>query len=286
MGCIEGTLPLGAGATFCRRGARPLRRSRPDDGRRREAHGQRVAHELPPAARLPRPVHERERLGARRGDRILSVFKEADCRVAWLVTSDADGARTFLGPLARQFLTYIDPDRTAVRGMGLDRLPALVWLKTDLTIGGAAEGWEPAEWKTISDNLAEMMSWKGPLIPDRGDPRRVRWHTCCGVDPSRFSVAQSARNGRVRTTEKAVGGAVKPQCPAGRRVRAACRKPSGTRAHVSDGQVGLSAPRRSSRHRSTPEGRPRSRSTRELSHPRLGRRTTRSPPTLPTTPTT
>jgi len=104
------------------------------------------------------------------GDRILSVFKEADCRVAWLVTSDAEGARTFLGPLARRFLTYIDPDRVAVKGMGVDHLPALVWLKTDLTIGGAAEGWEPAEWKSISDNLAEVMSWKGPLIPERGDP--------------------------------------------------------------------------------------------------------------------
>ena len=103
-------------------------------------------------------------------DRILAVFREADCRVAWLVTSDAEGARTFLGPLSRRFLTYVDPDRTAVRGMGLDRLPGLVWLKTDITIGGAAEGWEPGEWKRVCDELAEVMSWKGPLIPERGDP--------------------------------------------------------------------------------------------------------------------
>jgi len=103
-------------------------------------------------------------------DRILAVFAEADCRVAWLVTSDAEGARTFLGPLARRFLTYVDPDRTAVKGMGLEHLPALVWLKTDITIGGAAEGWDPAEWKAVTDNLAEVMSWKGPLIPERGDP--------------------------------------------------------------------------------------------------------------------
>ncbi|HMK10791.1 MAG TPA: hypothetical protein VK461_04380 [Acidimicrobiales bacterium] len=103
-------------------------------------------------------------------DRIMAVFAEADCRVAWLVTSDAEGARTFLGPLGRRFLTYVDPDRTAVKGMGLEHLPALVWLKTDITIGGAAEGWEPAEWRNVCDKLAEVMSWKGPLIPERGDP--------------------------------------------------------------------------------------------------------------------
>ena len=104
------------------------------------------------------------------GERVLSVFSEADCRVAWLATADAEGARTFLGPLSREYLTFADPDRAAVRGMGLERLPALVWLKTDLTIGGAAEGWEPAEWKAICDKLAEVMSWKGPLIPERTDP--------------------------------------------------------------------------------------------------------------------
>ena len=103
-------------------------------------------------------------------DRILTTFSQADCRVAWLVASDAEGARTFLGPLSRTFLTFADPDRVAVKGMGLEHLPALIWLKTDVTLGGAAEGWDPAEWKAICDNLAEVMSWKGPLIPERGDP--------------------------------------------------------------------------------------------------------------------
>ena len=62
------------------------------------------------------------------------------------------------------------PTAVAVKGMGLERLPALVWLKTDLTIGGAAEGWDPHEWKALCDKLAEVMSWKGPLIPERDDP--------------------------------------------------------------------------------------------------------------------
>jgi hypothetical protein len=103
-------------------------------------------------------------------NRIMAVFSEADCRMAWLVASDGDGARTFLGPLSRRFLTFADPDRTAINAMSLQRLPALIWLKTDLTIGGAAEGWDPAEWKAVCDDLAEVMSWKPPQIPERSDP--------------------------------------------------------------------------------------------------------------------
>ena len=54
----------------------PTSCSRRSTARRgRSASGSR----LPPAARLPRPVHERERVGARRGDRILTVFTAADC---------------------------------------------------------------------------------------------------------------------------------------------------------------------------------------------------------------
>jgi hypothetical protein len=103
-------------------------------------------------------------------NRIMAVFSEADCRMAWLVASDAEGARTFLGPLSRQFLTFADPDRAAIKAMQLERLPALVWVKTDLTIGGAAEGWDPAEWRAVCDSLAEVMSWKAPQIPERTDP--------------------------------------------------------------------------------------------------------------------
>ena len=103
-------------------------------------------------------------------DRILSVFSRP---TAVSRGSSPPTRRALARSSARwrgTFLTFTDPDRAAVKGMGLDRLPALVWLKTDLTLGGAAEGWEPAEWKSISDNLAEVMSWKGPLIPERGDP--------------------------------------------------------------------------------------------------------------------
>jgi hypothetical protein len=103
-------------------------------------------------------------------DRILQNFREADCRVGWLVTSDADDARAFLGPLADRWLTLLDPDRSVVKGLGLERLPALVHIRQDLAVMGAAEGWHPAEWESITESLGKIMSWSHPVIPLAGDP--------------------------------------------------------------------------------------------------------------------
>ncbi|MBV9953368.1 MAG: hypothetical protein JO291_15550 [Acidimicrobiia bacterium] len=102
--------------------------------------------------------------------RVLGNFREADCRVAWLVASDADDARTFLGPYGDRTLTLIDPDRAVIRGLGLEWLPALVHIRQDLTVVGAAEGWHPAEWASIAENLGRIMRWSRPLIPGSLDP--------------------------------------------------------------------------------------------------------------------
>lgn len=102
--------------------------------------------------------------------RILGSFRGADCRVAWLVTAPPDDARTFLGPWADELLTLVDPDRRVVKGLGVDRLPALVHLRQDTTILGLAEGWDPDEWQAVTDHLAKVMSWSRPRIPLAGDP--------------------------------------------------------------------------------------------------------------------
>ena len=79
----------------------------------------------------------------------------AAVRVDWIVTSDADDARAFLGPLAREFLTFADPDRAAVKALGLERLPAFVFVLMDGTVEAAAEGWDPAEWRKVADTIAD-----------------------------------------------------------------------------------------------------------------------------------
>ena len=103
--------------------------------------------------------------------RILTTFDQADVRVAFLVAGGGEAeARMFLGPWARDVLTFVDPDRVAVKGFGFERLPAFVHLAMDGTIANAAEGWQPPEWKLVADHLATVTSWKAPVIPLPKDP--------------------------------------------------------------------------------------------------------------------
>lgn len=103
-------------------------------------------------------------------NRVLSTFRGADCRVAWLVTADETDAKAFLGPLATEVLTLCDPNRVAVKALGLDSLPALVHVRQDLAVVGAAQGWNPHEWQQVTDNLGTLMSWSKPVLPAPGDP--------------------------------------------------------------------------------------------------------------------
>ena len=102
--------------------------------------------------------------------RVLLHFREADCRVAFIVTGTADEARQFLGPWADKVLTFADPDRAVVRGLSLNELPAFLHIRGDRTVAASAEGWDPEEWRKVAESLAENNSWSTPLIPENGDP--------------------------------------------------------------------------------------------------------------------
>jgi hypothetical protein len=103
-------------------------------------------------------------------ERILTKFHDADCRVAWVVTGTAEDARDFLGDRVERTLTFVDPDRALVNGFGLQRLPALVHVAIDGSLAGAAEGWDPAQWRQVVTALAKTMAWIAPVVPAPGDP--------------------------------------------------------------------------------------------------------------------
>ena len=102
--------------------------------------------------------------------RIFRVFAEADCRVAFLVAGDTDEARQFVGPLAKEFLVFADPDRTVVAALGLETLPAFVHLNQLHQVDTKAEGWDPEAWREVATQLATVMSWRAPQIPVPSDP--------------------------------------------------------------------------------------------------------------------
>lgn len=102
--------------------------------------------------------------------RILRHFAGAATRVNFIVTASAAEAKQFLGPLAKEFLTFVDPDRVIVRQLGLKSLPAFVFVRGDGTVPASAEGWNSQEWKAVATQIAETVQWSTPLIPAAGDP--------------------------------------------------------------------------------------------------------------------
>jgi hypothetical protein len=102
--------------------------------------------------------------------RILANFQGADVRVAWTVTADERDAKRFLGPLADEFLTFVDPDRELVAALEIEQLPALVYIRQDLAVVGVAQGWQPEEWDHIGQLVGKVNSWSYPTLPGAGDP--------------------------------------------------------------------------------------------------------------------
>jgi hypothetical protein len=103
--------------------------------------------------------------------RIFAHYEEADVRCAFVVTSDADGAREYLGKYSKEWLVLIDEDRELVRSLGLERLPALTHIAQDGSLAGFAEGWNPADWKGVLAGVEEAMAWRcRPLLPAPEDP--------------------------------------------------------------------------------------------------------------------
>jgi hypothetical protein len=107
--------------------------------------------------------------------RVLETFDQADCRVGFVLAgASADDAREYLGPYADQFLVFPDPDRSIVKGFSFDRLPALVHVSNDGTIVNAVEDWDPDAWQAVTDELARIMHWTGPVLPGPKDPVAFR----------------------------------------------------------------------------------------------------------------
>jgi hypothetical protein len=102
--------------------------------------------------------------------RILHQFAGAATRVNFIVTAPEADAKKFLGPLADEFLTFVDPDRTLVKQLGLTELPAFVFIQSDGTVPHSAQGWSPAAWREVAEYIADTVKWSRPLIPAAGDP--------------------------------------------------------------------------------------------------------------------
>jgi hypothetical protein len=104
--------------------------------------------------------------------RIFATFGDSDLTCAYVVTGAAEVARRILGDQEARELTFVDPDHALVASLGLERLPALVYLRQDTSVGAAAEGWTPTEWQRAVREMAKAMAWTFPEIAGAGGPPR------------------------------------------------------------------------------------------------------------------
>ena len=106
--------------------------------------------------------------------RIMRQFSGAAVRVNFIITCGSADARAFLGPYADEFLVYCDPDRAAVKALGLTELPAFLVIQGNGAIPACAQGWASADWKEVAAKVATLTSWSKPTIPAPGDPGTFR----------------------------------------------------------------------------------------------------------------
>ena len=102
--------------------------------------------------------------------RILRSFGDSATRTSLIVTATAEETRSFLGPLAKEFLVFTDPERAAVKAFELTTLPAFAFIRSDGTMPAVAQGWNALEWRSVAQTIAETTAWTAPLIPATGDP--------------------------------------------------------------------------------------------------------------------
>ena len=102
--------------------------------------------------------------------RIFRVFRDADSRAAYCVAGAPAIARRILGDAADESLVFVDPDRTLVQSLELERLPAFVHLAQDTSLVAAAEGWNPREWQEVARAVGKAMAWSVPECAGPGDP--------------------------------------------------------------------------------------------------------------------
>lgn len=113
------------------------------------------------------PYTEESAIALKATKRMLDHYEQASIRAGWVLTCDEAGARQFLGPLADEVLTFIDPDRSFVKAVGIERLPALVHIDAAANVRRVANDWNPPVWKALGDELSRLQAWSpAPILRD------------------------------------------------------------------------------------------------------------------------
>lgn len=103
------------------------------------------------------------------GQRIAATLGGSDCRPGFLIIGNERAAQRVMGNAVNDQLTFLDPDGLAAKGLGIERTPSFTYVRLNGTVV-SADGWDPAAWRGVLDQLAKEMAWTKPLMPAPGDP--------------------------------------------------------------------------------------------------------------------
>ena len=102
--------------------------------------------------------------------RIFDVLGDSDCRTAYVVPSTAAIAQRILGDEEQKQATFVDPDRTLVKSLGLERSPrSSSSARTRRSVPRPRAG-IPAEWQRVAKEVAKAMAWSVPEVAPPGEP--------------------------------------------------------------------------------------------------------------------
>jgi hypothetical protein len=77
-------------------------------------------------------------------------------------------------------IVYVDPDRAFVRACELEELPALVHIRQERSLAGVAQGWDPAAWRAVTNEVSRERNWTKPAMGVRTDPVPFRGSPALG----------------------------------------------------------------------------------------------------------
>jgi len=72
----------------------------------------------------------------------------------------------------------------AAKSLGLTTLPSLVLIRQDGTILESAEGWDPDQWRKITETLDTLTGWTPLNMPGPKDPAPYAGTTLHGSGPT------------------------------------------------------------------------------------------------------
>ena len=136
-----------------------------------------MADDVPPGQRDPRSVHQRELMGAARPQRGSSRTCAAPTRGSTSSSPPTPTAprRSSAHWPTSSWCTATRTGRSSARSAWRSCRPSSSSAST-ARVQASAEGWDPAAWRAVAEQIATTTGWISPTIPVAGD-RAVSRHT-------------------------------------------------------------------------------------------------------------